>query len=890
MPHMRIPVTARARRVTSATCTLACLLSFGITAPTLGQAANAPASPEEPVVKTQLDVSPPNTHYVTNRPPLLPSPLVKLPIGAVKARGWLQTQLKLEADGFIGRLDELSRFLKKEGNAWLSPTGAGGHGWEEVPYWLKGYADLGYLLGDERIITESKIWLEGALAGQRPNGYFGPQSNLTSLDGKPDLWPHMIMLNALQSYYEYSGDVRVIELMTKYFRWELQVPEENFLVPYWQQQRGADNLASVYWLYNRTGDEWLLELAEKIHRRTANWTEGVANWHGVNIAQAFRGPATYYQQSRNELHHAATWQRYRDVIDAYGQVPGGGYGSDENCRPGYTGPRQGTETCTWAELMLSFELLLKIDGDGRWADLCEEIAFNSLPASMTADLKGLRYLTAPNMVLADSQNHAPGIENGGEMLSYNPHHYRCCQHNVSHAWPYFVEHLWLGTAGDGLAAVMYAPSEVTAKVGRGVEVTIREETKYPFDDTVRFTVLAIQPVAFPLTLRVPGWCSAPVVKVNGTVTNVAAAPTSSVPREGEAPAEPSSSDRSSSEPRPAGSVSAQSEPRPAGSVRYIQIARTWNAGDTVELQLPMNIRLRTWAKNDDSISVDRGPLTYALKIGEKYARYAGTDAWPAFEVLPTTPWNYGLVLDAQNPAQSFKLETHTWDGAAQPFTLDAAPLTLQARARKIPNWKLDPQVHLVGKLQPSPAESTEPEETVTLVPMGCARLRIASFPTIGSGQNAHAWTYTDPPALASHIFDDIGALNDGKLPKNSNDHSIPRLTWWDHKGTTEWVQYNFKTPRALTRCAVYWFDDTGAGGACRVPASWRILYRVPQQADADENNTPEDWRPVETDAAYGCQPDQLNAVTFKPVTTNGLRLEVQLQPDFSGGILEWQAE
>lgn len=857
---------------------LPCVLCALAVTRTVGQtpyASAAQGAAEEPVVKTQLDVSAPNTLYVTNRPPLLPSPLVKLPIGAVKARGWLQTQLKLEADGFTGRLDELSRFLKKESNAWLSPTGEGDHGWEEVPYWLKGYADLGYLLGDERIIAESKVWLEGALASQRSDGYFGPQSNLTSLHGKPDLWPHMIMLNALQSYHEYSGDQRVLDLMTKYFRWEVQVPEEDFLVPFWQQQRGADNLASVYWLYNRTGEEWLLQLAEKIHRRTANWTAEVANWHGVNIAQAFRGPATYYQQSRNELHHAATWQRYHDVMDTYGQVPGGGYGSDENCRPGYTGPRQGTETCTWAELMLSFELLLKIDGDGRWADLCEEIAFNSLPASMTADLKGLRYLTAPNMVLADSKNHAPGIENGGEMLSYNPHRYRCCQHNVSHAWPYFVEHLWLGTADNGLAAVMYAPSEVTAKVRNGVEVTIREDTKYPFDDTVRFTVLTIQPVAFPLTLRVPGWCSEPVVKVNGTVTQLAATPFPSALREGEAPAEPSAA-----EPHPAGNIPA---------ARYVQITRTWNAGDTVELQLPMAIRLRTWAKNDDSISVDRGPLTYALKIGEKYARYGGTDAWPAFEVLPTTPWNYGLVLDAQDPAKSFKLETHPWDGTAQPFALDATPLTLQARARKIPNWKLDPQVHLVGKLQPSPAESTEPEETVTLVPMGCARLRIASFPTIGSGQHAHEWTYTDPPALASHVFDDIGALHDGKLPKDSNDHSIPRLTWWDHKGTTEWVQYNFKTPRALTRCAVYWFDDTGAGGACRVPASWRILYRVPKQTGADQD-VQEEWRPVETDAAYGCQADQMNAVTFKPVTTDGLRLEVKLQTDFSGGILEWQAE
>ncbi len=807
---------------------------------------------EEHIVPVDLPpTSPANSLYVGNRDPLTPSPLVKLPIGAVIPQGWLRTQLELEADGFSGRLAELSEFLKKDGNGWLSPTGEGGHGWEEVPYWLKGFGDLGYVLGDERIIAESKVWIEGALASQEESGYFGPDTNKTSLKGKPDLWPHMIMLNALQSYYEYTEhlgrpDRRVLVFMAKYFRWQLeQVPEADFLVPFWQQQRAADNLASVYWLYNRTGEPWLLDLGHKIHRRTAPWSEKVANWHGVNIAQAFRGPAVYWQQSKDEKHHRAVWERIDEIWGQFGQVPGGGYGADENCRPGYSGPRQGTETCTWAELMLSYEMLLKIDGDPRWADRCEDVAFNSLPASMTADLKGLRYLTCPNMVLADSKNHAPGIENGGEMLSYNPHAYRCCQHNVAHAWPYFAEHLWLATAGDGLAAVMYAPCEVRAKVAGGVQVRIVEETRYPFDETVKLTIHSPRATSFPLLLRVPGWSGAPEIRINDQA----------LPASG------------------------------GGAPGYVRIGREWKDGDTLELRLPMQVKLRTWETQDNCVSVDRGPLTYALKIGEAYVRYGGTDAWPAYEVHPTTPWNYGLIVDGKSPERSFELVRRPWDGRSQPFALEAAPLELRAKARRITAWKLDPQVNLVGNLQTSPAKSSEPEETVTLVPMGCARLRIASIPTVSTGPNAHEWVYREPP-LASHYFDNVCALNDGKLPSSSNDHTIPRFTWWDHKGTTEWVQYTFETPRAVSAAAVYWFDDTGQG-ECRVPARWRILYQVPARAMTGEG----EWQAVElVGGGYGVAADRFNEVRFKPVTTRGLRLEVQLQDQYSGGILEWRVE
>jgi hypothetical protein len=158
-----------------------------------------------------------NSFYVSNRGPLMPSGLVKLPIGAIKPKGWLRRQLELETEGMVGHLTELSQWCKAQDNAWLSAEGKGHSGWEELPYWLKGFGDLGYVLKDERIIKEARVWIDGILSSQRADGWFGPRSNLTKQGGKPDIWPNMIALNCLQSFYEYSGDERVLPFMTKYF-------------------------------------------------------------------------------------------------------------------------------------------------------------------------------------------------------------------------------------------------------------------------------------------------------------------------------------------------------------------------------------------------------------------------------------------------------------------------------------------------------------------------------------------------------------------------------------------------------------------------------------------------------------------------------------------------
>jgi hypothetical protein len=675
-------------------------------------------------VLARPEISGTNSFYVSNRAPLEPSEFLPLPIGSVQPRGWLLEVLNRQRDGLSGHLGEISVWLQKDDNAWLSKDGNGKYGWEELPYWLRGYIQMAYLYHDPKMIAESDVWINGVLNSQRPDGDFGPDRHFDDDDSR-DFWANMIMMFCLETYYEYTHDQRVINLMTKYFKFHLNLPDDQLLTHYWQKMRGGDELYSIYWLYNRTGDASLLQLADKIHRLTANWEMSgtLPNWHNVNIAECFREPAEHYLQTHNTAELQASYADFSEVRKRYGQVPGGMFGGDENCRPGYYDPRQAIETCGMVEQMLSDELLLQMSGDPFWADNCENVAFNTYPAALTPDMRALRYLTAPNMVESDALNHSPGIQNKGPFLLMNPFSSRCCQHNHSMGWPYFDKHLWLATPDNGLCAAVYSASEVTAQVGDGTQVHITENTHYPFDSTISLKLHPDKTATFPLYLRIPGWCSSATVSINGE------------------------------------KVSVQPE---AG--KFVRLAREWHSDDTVTLDLPMAISVQRWTANHDSVSVNYGPLTFSLKIGERVDRVdsdktairdsgwqatADPSQWPSFGFYPTTPWNYGLVLDAAHPDESFTVKKLAWPKDNYPFTLESAPIQIVATGRQIPEWAIDKN-NLCAVLQPSPARTEQPEEKITLVPMGAARLRISAFPTVSAGAEAHRWITSKPLQVSAN--------------------------------------------------------------------------------------------------------------------------------------------
>ncbi len=486
--------------------------------------------------------------------------------------------------------------------------------------------------------------------------------------------------------------------MSRYFKWQLTLRDEDFLKDYWENSRGGDNLASVYWLYNRTGEAFLLELATKIDRVSANWRQvgNLPNWHNVNIAENFHAPAVYGLQSKKPADTRAAYENFDLIRTKFGQVPGGMFGADENARTGYDDPHQATETCGIVEQLGSNLAMAAITADPKWIANSEDVAFNSLPAAFMPDYRALRYLTAPNQVLSDAANHAPGIANDGSFMLMNPFSSRCCQHNHTSGWTNFLESTWMATQDNGLAALIFTEGIVSAKVAGGQIVKVSTKTRYPFEGNIQMKVLTIKSAKFPIYLLIPDWANSPVIKINGAESPVKAG-------------------------------------------KFVRIDRTWKNGDQIEIKLPMEPRIHEWKKMKNSASVSVGPLTFSLKIGEQYTKIDGLkftqqdsgwkpgvdqSNWPTHEITPTTEWNFGI-----QKGSTLSVIRKPWPKNNFPFTHEACPIELQMMGKQIPEWKLDKH-GLAGVLPLSPVAVTGPSVPLTLIPMGAARLRISSFPQV----------------------------------------------------------------------------------------------------------------------------------------------------------------
>ena len=644
-------------------------------------------------------------YYLPNLAPLQPFTYYRLPPGAVTAQGWLSTQLQNQLAGLSGRMQETSHFLDITTSGWTVPANVG---WEELPYWIRGYADLGYVTGNATVISTTASWMNKIIATQQSDGFFGPTGLRTSLNGGVDFWPFMPLLRAMVSFQEYTGDTRIVPFLTKFFTYMNSQPVSVFQNG-WGYTRWSDCIETIYWVFNHTGSTMLTSLVTKIHQNSAPWASGVQWPHNVNISQGFREPAVYGLLSGGTANRTASYTNYNAVQAQYGQFAGGGFAGDENVRTGYGDPRQGFETCGIVEYMQSHEILTRITGDALWADRTEELAFNMLPASLDPTGKTTHYITSANSIALDNNAKTMGqFNNNWAMQSFQLgiDQYRCCPHNYGMGWPFFTEELWLASPDNGLVASMYAPSTVTAKVADGTSVTFVETTDYPFNDTITFKLTSPKALTFPLRLRIPGWCANPVLKVNGVTVTAAAGPT------------------------------------------YVTVSRTWNTGDTVTLQLPMTTRVTTWASNHNAVSVSYGPLTFSLPITENWTSIGGTADWPIWSVQPGSPWNYGLSSTA------FTVTKYTGALPANPFTPANAPIKLGAQVQQIPAWTADSQ-NVITQLQQSPTVSTSPVTTLQLIPMGAARLRMTTIPTIGTGN-----TWTAGGAGAAYR---IANLNSGKV-------------------------------------------------------------------------------------------------------------------------------
>lgn len=643
-----------------------------------------------------------HTNYLQNRSPLIPKPYLELPIGAIRPEGWLKKQLLQMKNGMTGQLDSLYSKVVGPRNGWL---GGNGDVWERGPYWLDGLVPLAYILDDEELKAKVQPWIEWSIRYQRSDGYFGPEPREEKpvpeqglqKDRPLDWWPKMVMLKVMKQYYSATGDKRVLKLMTDYFHFQLRqlprTPLDHW--SWWAKQRGGDNLMVVYWLYNITGDTSLLKLGNILYRQTYDWTNVFLNtsklselfsFHGVNLAQGIKEPVVYYQYDAHEKYLHAVNQAFGDMRRFIGQ-PQGMYGADELTHG--MAPTQGAELCSVVELMFSLETIMSITGNVDYMDHLEKIAFNALPTQASDDYMTRQYYQQPNQVLI-SKRHRNFVttHSGTDQCFGLLTGYPCCTTNMHQGWPKFTQHLWMASADNGVAALLYAPSAVKVKVADGTEVEFIEKTNYPFDNTIHFTYKSDQPgLFFPLHLRIPGWCDSATIEVNGGVIRT--------PRAGQ----------------------------------IVKLARSWNNNDEVTLTLPMHISADRWYEN--SVAIERGPLVYALKIQEDWRKVQNEDHYgDYFEVYPESPWNYGL-LDAPDNNWGNVIEVIKKEKVSDtPWNLENAPVELKVKGVRLPRWKLYNGSAGPVPYSPQPMPEGQDPETITLVPYGCTTLRITEFPVV----------------------------------------------------------------------------------------------------------------------------------------------------------------
>lgn len=590
----------------------------------------------------------------------------------IKPSGWLKNQLKIQAEGLSGNLDKVWRDVKD--SKWI---GGYAEGWERVPYWLDGFIPLAYLLCDEDMIARAKKYIDAIISFQRPDGWICPCEE--DKIGEYDTWAVQLISKVLTVYYECSGDERIPGVIYKVIKnyYELLSSGKIHLFD-WAKARWFETFIAISFLYERNPEEWLKDLCRILKEQgidyadfTENWKRPLNKWtfetHIVNIGMMLKEEAVCAEILNEDYKNKA--DELYGILQTYNGTPVGLFTGDE-CLSGLSAI-QGTELCSVAEQMYSFEILYAYTGDKKWKERLELLAFNALPATISDDMWTHQYVQMSNQInCIEFPGKSLFRTNGREahLFGLEPN-FGCCTANLNQAWPKFALSAFMHN-GDTVLSAVTVPSILETE-----DFTVELITDYPFNNVLKYNVRTKKDIT--LEVDIPSF--AENISVNGNK---------------------SKNDIS------------------------LNILKDTETQIIITFDTPIGLVDRP----NELKTVKCGSLIFSVPIEteykmKEYERDGVERKFPYcdYELIGKSPWNYAYCSD------SFSVDRKA--PSAVPFSSVEPSVTVSAKVKEI-NWGFEDGYDTVCAKLPESREATGKAQDIKLYPYGCAKLRMTEIPLI----------------------------------------------------------------------------------------------------------------------------------------------------------------
>lgn len=613
------------------------------------------------------------------------SVLQDIGIEGMKAEGWMKEVLTTQRNGLTGHIQVAGAPFDKEG--WGDAAQKKMDRWEDFEqtgYWADGALRCGYLIDDPELTRRVKEWVDFQIDHPKEDGFIGPELH--------NLWPHVVFFRVIMAEYSRNPSPRIIKALSNHYK---NAARSQTLIktggPEWDfNERTMLHIEMLCWLYQQTNDAFFIEKAEDTYKvfcsRKSPFTmqaflsDEVPIVHSVSSFETLKIPVILYINTGKKeyldaaIHGIQKVYKYHGLADG---IPSGNEAHDGNM------PNEVHETCCVSDAQWALGYFLQATGDVQWADLMEKICFNAAFSVVWKDFKSLQYYSSPNQVIARNNSSFCMYVGGQDRMAYRvAHGPACCNGNMNRMIPLFCSRQWMKKGDNGIVAAMYAPSSFTTKLkGSKNEITIQEETNYPFEETIRFRMKMKRSTPFSFWLRIPQWCKGASITINGQAADIVCK---------------------------------------AGT--FVEVQRKFSDGDIIELKLPM--KAKSVSMPYDGVAFERGPLVFSLnvKAQEEITETREHDdiKFQSRILTPLSEWNYAPV-DTEN------IEVVNSNDYSNLWNPETTPIRLKVKAVTVTNWQL--YRDNFTPYMPSVIRKGE-EKVIELVPVGTTVLRMTVFPDI----------------------------------------------------------------------------------------------------------------------------------------------------------------